>query len=260
MYPKGSYNPYNPWNTTGGIMHLTHPANSLTAEINLAARASVLYKDKLAGRPVIDPEALISGAHYGGLNRTTDPTIGASVNELAALGAYVTIGDPVGLSMHHLNLQGFQTPSGEAVDPSFFRVLRGDAEKCLIERAVFAVPAGEGYTVSDLRIGGIPITRGSQIAEHMVVHIVGRAGGLGSFHTSPVQPARSSCQDNLQGNWLRYAPLPAQIARPAFAYPPATPAAPSTEEPAPGAPIAVDARHDGASPTLTIQRRLTRQI
>ena len=34
---KGTYNPYNRWNTTDGIMHLTHPANTLSAEIKLGA-------------------------------------------------------------------------------------------------------------------------------------------------------------------------------------------------------------------------------
>jgi hypothetical protein len=258
VYPKGSYNPYNRWNTTAGIVHLTHHANSLAAEINLAAQASILRE--VDGRPLIDPEALISGAAFGGPNRSSDPTIGSSVNELAALGAYVTIRDPVGLSMHHLNLQGFETPGGEPVDQSFFRVLRGSATDGLIERAVFEVPAGEGYLVSDLRIGGIPITRGSQIAEHIVVNIVGRASGLSSFHTSPVPCRSSACQDNLQGNWLRYAPVPDAIARPAFEYPPATPAAAAADEPSSSASLAAAARRDDAPPMLTAHRRMTRHV
>ncbi|GAA2161919.1 hypothetical protein FHX52_3461 [Humibacillus xanthopallidus] len=224
IYPKGSYNPYNRWNTTGGIMHLTHPANSLSAEINLGALASV--QRTANGRTVIDPEALISGAAYGGLNRCSDPTIGSTVNELAALGAFVTLRNPVGLAMHHLSLEGFRTPGGEPVDSSFFTVLRGQPEQGLIEHAVFAVPAGEGYTVSDLTIGGIPITHGGQIAEHIVVNIVGRAAGLGHFANTPVACAASSYQDDWQGNWLTYAQAgeaPSPVSRPAFAYPPATP-------------------------------------
>jgi hypothetical protein len=42
VYAKGTYNPYNRWNTTDGIMHLTQPANSLGAEIKLGADATVL--------------------------------------------------------------------------------------------------------------------------------------------------------------------------------------------------------------------------
>jgi hypothetical protein len=154
VYAKGAYNPYNRWNTTGGIMHLTHPANSLSAEINLAVQATVLYQSR--GRPVVDPDALICCAAYGGPNRTSDPTIGATVNELAALGAHVTLRNPVGLAMHHVNLAGITTPTGEPIDPSWFQVLRGDAAQGLIERAVFEVPAQEGFVVGDLRIGGEP--------------------------------------------------------------------------------------------------------
>jgi hypothetical protein len=28
-YQAGQYNPYNKWNTTHGLMHLTHPSNTL---------------------------------------------------------------------------------------------------------------------------------------------------------------------------------------------------------------------------------------
>lgn len=226
IYPKGSYNPYNRWNTTGGIMHLTHPANSLSAEINLGVLATVLRTSY--GRPVIDPEALISCAAYGGLSRASDPTIGSTVNELAALGAHVTLRNPVGLAMHHLDLAGFSTPHGEPVDASFFQVLRGNQELGLIERAIFEVPAGEGFTVSDCTIGGIPITRGSQIAEHMVVNIVGRASGLGTFGNIPMSCSAASWQDDQQANWLVYGQgqqTSSPVSQQAFAYPPATPAA-----------------------------------
>lgn len=252
VYGKGQYNPYNRWNTTAGIMHLTHPANSLSAEINLGAAATVLRQRH--GRPVIDPEALISCAAYGGLSRTSDPTIGSTVNELAALGAYVTLRNPVGLAMHHLDLSGFETPGGEPVDASFFEVQRGDEAKGLIERAVFRVPDGEGYTVSDLRIGGVPVTRGSQIAEHIVVNIVGRASQLGSFKNTPVDCQASTCQNDLQGNWLSYreAGQPCgPFGKAAFDYPPATPATP----PQPPARVTTLAR-----PRPRVHRRLTRLV
>ena len=49
VYPKGAYNPYNRWNTTDGIMHLTQPANWPVAEIKLGADATVL---RTSGRTV----------------------------------------------------------------------------------------------------------------------------------------------------------------------------------------------------------------
>ena len=180
---------------------------------------------------MIDPDALICGAGFGGLNRSSDPTIGSTVNVLATLGGFITLRNPVGLAIHHLDLAGFQTPGNEPVDESFFTVLRGSRADGLIERAVFEVPAGEGYTVSDVKIGGTPITRGGQIAEHIVVNIVGRAVGLGSFHNTPVQVATSACQNDIQGNWLTYRQSSQScgpIGRAAFAYPPATPTGSTT--------------------------------
>lgn len=237
VYGKGQYNPYNRWNTLGGIVHLTHPANSLSAEINLGAAAAVRYHQD--GRPIVDPDGLICAARYGGLNRASDPTIGSAVNELASLGAFVTLRDPIGLAMHHLDMAGLSAPNGEPVDSSFFRVLRGDPDAFLIERAVFEVPASEGYAVSDITIGGMPITRGGQLAERMVVNIVGRASGLGSFDIAPAPAESLGCQDDLQPNYLFYRNAPGQpcapVAREAFAYPPATPATPVAVGGAPAA-------------------------
>ncbi|MBV9821072.1 MAG: hypothetical protein JO144_02415 [Actinobacteria bacterium] len=220
VYPKGAYNPYNRWNTTDGIVHLTHPANSLSAEINLGALATVLRATP-DGVPITDPDALICAAGYGGVNRCSDPTIGSSVNELAALGFAVSLRNPVGLSMNHLDLAGFTTPRGEPVPPEFFRVIRGDAKLGLIERAVFEVPAGEGYVVGDISIGGVPISYGGQIAEHITVNFVGMAAAPDSFHNTPVPPQTSCCQSEQEGGWLRYAPATGPCYpgfEPAFAY------------------------------------------
>jgi hypothetical protein len=43
IYQADQYNPYNKWNTTHGLMHLTHPCNTLQAEITLGADATVLW-------------------------------------------------------------------------------------------------------------------------------------------------------------------------------------------------------------------------
>lgn len=204
IYRKGAYNPYNRWNTTDGIVHLTHPANSLSAEINLGAMATVL-RAGADGTPITDPDALICAAAYGGPNRSSDPTIGSCVNELAALGFAVTLRNPVGLSMHHINLAGFATPNGEQVPAEWFKVLRGNESMGLIERAVFEVPTGEGYVVGDLTIGGVPIKYGGQISEHITVCFTGMAAAPGSFHNTPVPPQASCCQSATEGGWLRYA-------------------------------------------------------
>ena len=74
---KGKYNPYNKWNLSDAI-HLTHPANSLFAEIILAAQGSVLRGN--TATPLSDAQELICCAGYGVPNRNSDPTIGAGAN------------------------------------------------------------------------------------------------------------------------------------------------------------------------------------
>ena len=81
---KGFYNPYNKWNTSHGIMHLCSPPNTLTAEIRLGGDASVVRKS-IQGRLLVESDALISAAAYGGPDRNSDPTIGGTVNALARL-------------------------------------------------------------------------------------------------------------------------------------------------------------------------------
>lgn len=221
VYPKGAYNPYNRWNTTGGIMHLTQPANSLVAEIQLGADATVLRTSGPDGRIVSDPDALICCAQYGGLNRCSDPTIGASVNELAALGFAITLRNPVGLYMDDLNLTGWAGPSGEAVDPAWFRIVRG--QPGLIERAVFEVPERAGFRVSDVTIGGVPISVGGQLSEHMTMKIVGLASGPGKFSNKPAGCAAGCCADAANPAFLHYRELGGRCPSgqvPAFGYPP----------------------------------------
>jgi hypothetical protein len=229
IYAKGTYNPYNRWNTTDGIMHLTEPANTLGAEIKLAADATVLRSAAgPAGRPIADPDALIVCAAYGGLNRCSDPTIGATVNELAALGFAITLRNPVGLYMDHLDMTGWAAPDGSPVDPSWFRILRG--QPGLVERAVFEVPEGESFTVGDVTIGGVPITYGGQLGEHMTVKLIGLASEPGRFSNKPVACARGACADAANPAFLYYRELdtpcpPGRV--PAFDYPEA--AAPALE-------------------------------
>lgn len=170
LYRKGDYNPYNRWNTTDGIVHLTHPSNTLQAEIFLGGDATVLRKR--GGRRTADSDTLIACAGYGGANRCSDPTIGGSVNHLAALGFGITLANPVGLYMDHLDMTGW-TVGEEPIDPAWFRLERG--QPGLIERAVFAPPEGEARTVGDVRIGGVPIRHGGQLAECMTVKLIGLA-------------------------------------------------------------------------------------
>lgn len=192
QYQKGAYNPYNKWNTTHGIMHLSQPNNTIAAEIKLGADATVLRRK--GHRLVTVADALVCCSGYGGTTRSSDPTIGGSVNALARLGAYVTIDNPIGLYMHDLNTEGWTKPNGEPIAAEeYFRVLRGDRGKGQIERAVLEVPASEGFTVSDIRIAGVPIRFGGQVAEHINIKLTGLAGGLGQFKNKALPCATKCC-------------------------------------------------------------------
>jgi hypothetical protein len=190
---KGRYNPWNKWKTTHGVIHLCQPANTLIAEIALGADATVLRKR--GGRPVDDPHALICCSWYGGPMRNSDPTIGSSVNNLARLGCWITLKNPVGLYINHLDLSGITRPDGPKRCPitaEYFRIERGSPAENMIERAVFEVPPSEqlmrGQPITgvvgrcrltsanadaEARAGGGEITAVARVARPPV------AGGLG---------------------------------------------------------------------------------
>ncbi len=234
---KGYYNIYNKWNTTHGIAHLNSPPNSLIAEIQLGADASVRYVDD-KGRLLVEPEALIVNAGYGGANRNSDPTIGATVNALARLGFYITLKNPVGLYMDHIDLSGWEAPDGKGLDECV-KIVRGAPK--MIERLVVEVPKRRGFMVGDILIAGEPLRYGGQIAECITVKLVGRANitstpqippasmGMNSFGIDPNYP--NMVIDSSAGTIPPFvdegfAHSPAQI----LAYPPKRPKTPKQKK------------------------------
>lgn len=187
---KGEYDPLNKWNTTHGAMHLCAPPNSLTAEINLAAFSTLLFEDE-HGALVVDPDSLIAGAALGGPNRNSDPTIAATVNVLARLKAMVTLANPVGLYMDHIDLSGWEAPGGVSV-ADCVRVVRGAPNA--IERLEVTYPTDE-FCVSDILIGGVPIRHGGQIAECITVKLVGVAAQIGSVSNPSVKMSSAGYVD-----------------------------------------------------------------
>jgi hypothetical protein len=188
LMQAGAYNIYNKWNTTLGAMHLSSPPNSLIAEIQLGADATILRQDGHS-RPVVNPDALICCSAYGGPDRNSDPTIGAAVNALARLGAFVTLRNPVGLYMDHIDLSGWATPDQSDVR-DWVHVVRGTPR--MIERLLVEAPEdsrAKGYTVSDLTIGSVPVQYGGQIAECITVKLIGQASALGRVTNTPVDCA-----------------------------------------------------------------------
>lgn len=170
-HKKGEYNPFNRWNTTHGAMHLTHPASTLAAEIRLAADGTVVRSR--AGRPVSDPDELICCSGYGDPNRSSDPTIGATVNELARAGHAIALADPIGLYMSELDLDAFLGP-GDADVSDAWVVDRGAGNRIL--RAHFGRSQRAGADVESILAQGRAIRFGGQIADAIQMVLVGEAG------------------------------------------------------------------------------------
>ena len=124
----------------------------------------------------------------------TRPPLGGEVNKLARQGFAVTLLNPVGLYIDSLETVGWVTPNGTPAS-QFWTAVRGTAGMTV--RAVFEVPASEGYAVGDIEIGGQPIAFGGQIAEHVNVKLTGIACRQGSFANPPrecPEPADCSAQ------------------------------------------------------------------
>ena len=176
LFRDGQYNRLNKWNTTHGVMHLNQRNNTLGAEINIAAFATILRQ--VNGQLLTDADELIQCAKYGQPGRASDPHIGADVNELARNGFAITLLNPVGLYIDSLDTTGWVTPNGKAAS-QFWKSIRGKLGMTV--RTVFEIPAGEGYTVSDIKIGGTDIEFGGQIAEFIDVKLTGVACREGQF-------------------------------------------------------------------------------
>ena len=144
---NGRYNPYNKWNTTHGAMHLTHPANNLFAEIVLAAQATV-QRTSPDGKP-FSARSLACCAGFGGVRRSSDPSIGHKVNSLVADGDRVALADPVGLYIAQLD----RNASGR------WDVSRGSEEQRRVLRASFYPNDDAAYAY------------GGQIADNMQMNL-----------------------------------------------------------------------------------------
>jgi hypothetical protein len=180
----GAYQPRNKFNMAYAV-HLIQPNNTLTAEINIAAQATIIRQHG-GHDPVTDPGELITCSRFGDPDRHSDPHIGEVVNGVAQQGCSLTLQDPVGLYIdglpHPTNDLGIKKPDGGAVGPDYWTLARGDQDH--IVRAVFAAPAGQP-AVGDLEIGGKKIEFGGQIVKAgpgMMVKLTGIVGKPKVFH------------------------------------------------------------------------------
>ena len=212
---KGDYNRLNKWTTTDGVVHLTHQANTLGAEVNLAAQSTVLRKNT-AGQPVTSAEALICCSAFGGVMRSSDPTIGSGVNALARSGMSLTLANPVALYIGEL-LGGITGKNGENMMQGW-KVIRGNQPQRMVLRANFEVPPALGFTVSDCKIANVPIQFGGQLADKIKMQLTGAAKKLlaGPFMGLPCEakccthPTKPSIKE-IAGTTTNCATLPASF-------------------------------------------------
>jgi hypothetical protein len=181
---NGDYDPVNKWNDPGRggkIAHLGHGNNTLSAFVNIGARATIIRR-RPDGSIMTGETELIDCGRYGGRDRHSDPHIGGEVNSLARAHARITMANPVGLSMDGLFPVGWETPDGS--DPKdYWTVVRGTAAHQM--RTVYEVPAAKGFVVGDIKINGREITFGGQIADFIRVKLVGLAHEFGQHQTAP---------------------------------------------------------------------------
>ncbi|KAI9655094.1 MAG: hypothetical protein M1821_005577 [Bathelium mastoideum] len=202
------YNPHNYWNiwsTSGTVAHLIQPNNTLSAEIDIAAQATVLRKK--GGEPVTNEDQLILCSKYGNHGRNSDPTvsqtycslnisnpyqIGGTVNSAARKGKSLCVADPVALYIEKIDLSNFMydtvSTDGEADQGDLipipnpqevFKITRGDLSKQQGLRFQVRVPDGTlGKNHQLLNVSNIYDTQkgchiryGAQIADYVTMSV-----------------------------------------------------------------------------------------
>jgi hypothetical protein len=190
---KGTYNPYNKWNTTDGVMHLTHFANTLGAEINLAAQATIPRRD-INGDRVTDVRRFACASTFGDPNRSSDPNIGNGVNLTAMPGGggatqSITLANPVALYIDRIAAGAVTDQDGNPL-AGWFKIVRGVAGRGLM--AVLEPPAGATFGLDKILIANRELSHGGQVAERIQMVLYGKTASLGQ-PTPQLQPCIMHC-------------------------------------------------------------------
>lgn len=173
----GGFNTRNGINISNGIVHLSHRANSLGAEINLAGVSGIARK--VASGTLLDgadAEKLLCCNAGGNPNRNSDPLISQQAYAQVLGGYRYTLANPVGLYIAGVDDQGILLPDNATPVPhEWWKVVRGadlwDVTKSRVLRLELTVPSSEKFTISDLTIGGANIEHAGQVAELLSVHL-----------------------------------------------------------------------------------------
>lgn len=174
-YAKGDYNGHNKWNTELGAVHLTHWANSLGAEVQLASDGSIGWPVAPGPDGKTPPDKLMACAGFGGVNRSSDPRIGAAVFDFARTGLSVALANPIGLYMQPFDLKGLLDPDGNDVGDECLKILRQSKDGKRVLRVEISPPDGAKYALGDCKLDGNKLVTGSQIARRITMVLYGVA-------------------------------------------------------------------------------------
>ena len=144
---KGDFNPRNRFNRENGIVHLSHRANSLAAEVRLAVTSALPRVD--ANDELVhggDPKRLLCCTLAGEPSRSSDANIAAgaylAVTDPEAPQRF-TLTDPIGLYIADFAYSSLQHADGEPASRDYWTVTRGkDADPIDDrERVAYLAPA-----------------------------------------------------------------------------------------------------------------------
>lgn len=194
----GGFNPRNRFNINPGIVHLSHRANSLGAEVNLAG-VSGIARSKADGARLNgnDAEELLCCCEGGGPNRNSDPAIAQQAYSQVLQNYRFTLANPVGLYIAGVEHHRLLTSAGNELPPEWWRPLRGhgfgDQLQSRVLRLELAPPAGESLTLSDLTVDGEPVRFAGQLADIVLVHLFVTRWKRPDNSVGPIVPCSGTC-------------------------------------------------------------------
>ena len=190
----GSFNPRNRFNISPGIVHLSHRANSLGAEVNLAGVSGITRKDtKRNTLDSTDAERILCCSEGGNPDRNSDPLIAQQAYALVLRGNRFTLANPVGLYIAGIAEERLLQPDNRtAVPREWWKIVRGHdlwtAGQSRVLRLELEVPASENFVVGNLLVDGSPIKYAGQLADLITVHLFVTTWMRDVAGTGPVVP------------------------------------------------------------------------
>lgn len=199
MVEPGGFNPRNRYNISPGIVHLSHRANSLGAEVNLAGVSGIIRKKGDGTRlDETDAEKLLCCNQGGNPNRNSDPLISQQAYTQVLQSFRYTLANPVGLYIAGIEEKGLLLPDNKTKVPrEWWNVVRGadiwDPDTSRVLRLELEVPEKENLTVEDLLIGGNKIRFPGQVAELLSVHLFVTRWKRGDTSVGPEVKCDATC-------------------------------------------------------------------